>query len=147
MRDKIRLNASFPLFTDEFMKKFLLDVKNTIDNEDILYEHSTNNTNIFVYKLDEAEVCISNMHFCLEFNPENINIRKFIDTLRCEYNKLKIIYEHLDTLYKFTIYTPYAYNDEIKNQLIELGIIFEENKSCRDNTMYFTVHSQVKFYN
>jgi len=148
MRNKISFNAKLPLFVNDFKKEFMSNIKNTIDNNDILYEFSTEHTDILVYKINNAEICISNANFSVEFpdGPNNINVKEYIDVLLCEYNKLKDIYKYLDTLYEFNIYVPNDYYDKIRSQLIKLDCLFDESGIRNEEGIYFKVYSHVKFY-
>jgi len=149
MRDKISLDVRLPLFINEkYLAELLLNIKNTINSDDILFELNTDHTNILVYKKNGAEINISNTTFSLEYSINNINLKKFIDELISEYSILKNMCKYLDTLYEFIIYASSIYKDEIRNQLVGLGVLFEEDnmKNDIDTRSFFKVRSHVKFY-
>ena len=145
MRDKIRFHFSSGCYVDDFMKEFLLKIKNNINKEDILFEHKST----LIYKSNNVEVSISNVGLDVHLsNIEEINIEKFINILLQEHKKLKDLYEQFPRLYEFTIFTNDKYCDEVRKQLIELEADFTENnfKSFDEMTYTFCVCTKIKFY-
>ena len=111
MRDKIRFHFNSGCYVNDFMKEFLVKIKNNIDKEDILFEHNT----LLIYKSNNVEVFISNVGLDMHLsNIKEINIEKFTNILLQEHRRLKDLYEHFPKLFEFTIFTNDKYCDEVR---------------------------------